>query len=63
MEPGEVPLLDDENTQHLRKLDYWDDDATLEYLAKGGALIKLPDSPGSKYWRMYVIVLKPKGIL
>lgn len=30
-------------------------DAAMEYLAEGGALVKVPDAKESEYWRLYVV--------
>jgi len=39
-----------------------DHDAALSYIASGGMLVKPPGTMGSKYWRLYPVVLyKPRG--
>jgi hypothetical protein len=36
-------------------------DAALSYIASGGMLVKLPDTPDSQYWRLYAVLLyKPR---
>jgi len=49
-------LFEPEVNDELRDESCADDlDACLAYLAKGGALVKLPDEIGSRYYRFYVL--------
>lgn len=51
-----VPMSDDKCAPE----DFDDVDAALQYLNEGGVLIKLPDTPDSKYWRLFLMEPVPE---
>ena len=51
----DMPQIEDVAREPQPRADVDDIDAALAFLRSGGALCKVPDEEGSKYWRLLVV--------